>query len=78
MDKYYIEDIVIPMPTSNDIKKLDAELYNSKQSSGYAEKRNVFFYNYFGLNEKEITEIEKIWSNPKFKHKEEVSSYESL
>lgn len=78
MDKYYIEDIVIPMPTSNDIKKIDVELFNSKQSLDYAAKRNVFFYNYLGLTEKEISEIEKIWSNPKFKYKEEVSSYESL
>ena len=75
IDKYYIEDFIIPIPTEEKILLMDNDLFEYRRSIEYSNRRNLFFYKEFQMSDREVYEIEKIWANPKFKLKDEEEFY---
>ncbi|MDY4997342.1 MAG: N-6 DNA methylase [Bacilli bacterium] len=75
IDKYYIEDFIVPIPSLERIKSMDENIDEYRRSIEYSNRRNLYFYKEFQMDDKEIYEVEKFWTNPKFKLKEEVELY---
>ena len=54
---------------------MDENIDEYRRSIEYSNRRNLYFYKEFQMDDKEIYEVEKFWTNPKFKLKEEVELY---
>ncbi len=69
IDKYYIDDIIIPFFEKDKNNILQEKIIDIKKSKEISDVRNEFFYNIFNLENTEINEVEKLWVAPKFKLK---------
>ncbi len=72
IDKYYIEDICIPniqQINEQEINALIENLEPLRNDRQFAEVRNEFFYENYGINGELRKEIETMWQFPKYKKK---------
>ena len=69
MDKYYIEDIKVPIVNSDLLSNLDSLLNGHEKTKEVPKIRNGFFYDVFSFDIDVINEIEKIWTVPRYKLK---------
>lgn len=72
MDKYYIDDLIIPNFTTTECDKFIKESNKIVKSKDFSEFRNEYFYKYLNLETDMIKEIESYWTDPKFKKKEVI------
>ena len=72
MDKYYIDDLLIPNFTNSECNKFIQESSKVIKSNDFSKFRNEYFYKYLNLDAETIKEIELYWTDPKFKKKEVI------